>query len=360
LRACSSSKTPGGISIEIGGGPGFFKKLFPEVISTDLISCPWLDVVADAQALPFQTSTVTNVLGLDVPPSSRRTDEFLQEAERILVPGGRLVLSEPWITPFPALSIATFTRKIATFRATLEIGGSRHSPREKGLRWQSSNFPIFYLALETGRKHLPRFLLFSASKLTLLSVCLSAQFWIQADEPLPEMFYPGVSRLERLSLPLWRRFAALRVLLALEKSRDPRVAKENRFERGRAPTTVMGMQNKKLVFLFTGAYSLVRPDKLMQIAMFRRAFCYAYFIYKSYLKIPSGISCGGNQGLFQNGDILDIGANIGYTARVFAGARKPDSKVLRLRARSPDVQTAGGGHSPQENYLESSRPSTLL
>lgn len=35
---------------------------------------------------------------------------------------------------------------------------------------------------------------------------------------LPEFLYPAVAKLERATLPLWRRLAALRVLLVLEKS----------------------------------------------------------------------------------------------------------------------------------------------
>jgi len=42
--------------------------------------------------------------------------------------------------------------------------------------------------------------------------------------------------------------------------------------------------------------------------------------------------------LFQNGDVLDIGANIGYTSAVFAGALKPDSKVY---AFEPDQLSYG-------------------
>jgi FkbM family methyltransferase len=98
----------------------------------------------------------------------------------------------------------------------------------------------------------------------------------------------------------------------------------------------MGMQNKKLVSLFTGAYSLVRPDKLMEFGAFRRAFVSAYFIYKKLFEDPFWNLVRRQPGLFQNGDILDIGANIGYTASVFAGARSPDSNVY---AFEPDRQT---------------------
>jgi hypothetical protein len=35
---------------------------------------------------------------------------------------------------------------------------------------------------------------------------------------LPEPLYPAVSKIENATMPLWRRLAALRVLLVLEKS----------------------------------------------------------------------------------------------------------------------------------------------
>jgi hypothetical protein len=55
-----------GVSVEVGAGPGFFKQTLPSVISTDIVWCPWLDAVADAQKLPFQSSTVANIFGVDM------------------------------------------------------------------------------------------------------------------------------------------------------------------------------------------------------------------------------------------------------------------------------------------------------
>jgi FkbM family methyltransferase len=98
----------------------------------------------------------------------------------------------------------------------------------------------------------------------------------------------------------------------------------------------MGMQNKKFVSLFIGAYSLARPDKLMRIGPFRRAFFSAYFVYKRLFEDSFWNLARRHPDLFQKGDILDIGANIGYTASVFAGVREPHSKVY---AFEPDRQT---------------------
>ena len=87
------------------------------------------------------------------------------------------------------------------------------------------------------------------------------------------------------------------------------------------------MQNKKIVSIISGAFSLARPDKLLQIGGFRRAFVFAYFLYKKLFEDPFLNLVRRKPELFQNGDILDIGANIGYTSAVFAGALNPDANV---------------------------------
>ena len=55
-----------GRTLEIGGGIGNFKSRFPQVIATDIQSAPWLDVVADAQKLPFTSGSISNIVMVDV------------------------------------------------------------------------------------------------------------------------------------------------------------------------------------------------------------------------------------------------------------------------------------------------------
>ncbi len=214
-----SSKTPGGISVEVGGGPGFFKQRLPSVISTDLVLCPWLDVVADAQALPFQTSSVTNVLGLDVLHHLAAPMKFLKEAERVLVQGGRLVLVEPWVTPFSYFIYRYFHQEDCDLSAhPSELGDSRVTPGKKAF---DGNQAIPYLLFGTRNRQktlaaLPRFTCLAAEPFCLFAYLLS--FGFKPMNLLPEFLYPAVSMLERYSLPWWRRLAALRILLVLEKS----------------------------------------------------------------------------------------------------------------------------------------------
>jgi SAM-dependent methyltransferase len=89
----------GGPTLEIGGGSGNLKAFAPQVIASDILSAPWLDVVADAHRLPFVSGSIGNVVVFDVLHHLERPRLFLVEAERVLRPGGRIVMVEPAITP---------------------------------------------------------------------------------------------------------------------------------------------------------------------------------------------------------------------------------------------------------------------
>jgi hypothetical protein len=52
--------------VEIGAGPGFFKEYFPQLISTDVISTPYVNLVCDAGSLPFQSGSVGALVMVDV------------------------------------------------------------------------------------------------------------------------------------------------------------------------------------------------------------------------------------------------------------------------------------------------------
>jgi SAM-dependent methyltransferase len=91
--ACVAGRT-----LEIGGGIGQFKSRFPDVIATDIQSGPWLDLVADAQRLPFAEGSFANIVMVDVLHHVEFPLLFLREVARVLRGGGRLVMVEPAIT----------------------------------------------------------------------------------------------------------------------------------------------------------------------------------------------------------------------------------------------------------------------
>lgn len=84
-------------------------------------------------------------------------------------------------------------------------------------------------------------------------------------------------------------------------------------------------------------------DRLTQVvpALYRRSgaawlfrrpaadplFLAAFFAYKRFVEDPFAALVRARPELFRGGDILDIGANAGYTARVFARAMSPGTRV---------------------------------
>jgi SAM-dependent methyltransferase len=84
--------------VEIGSGIGNLKAHLPQALCTDLFPNPWLDVVCDGYELPFRDGAVSHLVLFDVFHHLRAPNAFLREARRVLGPGGRLILFEPFIS----------------------------------------------------------------------------------------------------------------------------------------------------------------------------------------------------------------------------------------------------------------------
>jgi FkbM family methyltransferase len=99
-------------------------------------------------------------------------------------------------------------------------------------------------------------------------------------------------------------------------------------------TAVTTVSSKSSSNIFTRVYNLARWAGVLEIPLFKRIFLSTYFLYKRWYEDPFSALAKRRPELFAGGDILDIGANIGYTACVFAAARRAPAKVY---AFEPDV-----------------------
>ncbi len=84
--------------LEIGGGIGNFDIGGRKVVRTDIQHSKSISVVADAHNLPFCNSSFDNIVLFDVLHHLECPVKFLDEASRVLSPGGRIVMVEPGIT----------------------------------------------------------------------------------------------------------------------------------------------------------------------------------------------------------------------------------------------------------------------
>ncbi|NOS99652.1 MAG: methyltransferase domain-containing protein [Phycisphaerales bacterium] len=91
--------------VEIGGGPGCFKEYQQgldrtrPILSFDVTPCPWLDFAADACDLPLKRASVGSLVMIDVLHHLAYPQRFFESAVRVLKPGGRMVMIEPYVSP---------------------------------------------------------------------------------------------------------------------------------------------------------------------------------------------------------------------------------------------------------------------
>ena len=119
-----------GETIEIGGGIGQLKNFIPSAISSDIQHSPMVDVVADAQNLPFGSGAISNIVMLDVLHHIEFPVLFFREAERVLRAGGRCVMIEPAITPGSTVFYRLIHPEPVRMRATPFVEGLPNPERD--------------------------------------------------------------------------------------------------------------------------------------------------------------------------------------------------------------------------------------
>ena len=86
---------PDGKIVEIGSGGGFLKRVNPKILISDILPLADNDLTFSALDMPFEPEEVSCILMINTfhhLPDSKR---FLQEADRVLTPGGKIIMIEP-------------------------------------------------------------------------------------------------------------------------------------------------------------------------------------------------------------------------------------------------------------------------
>lgn len=211
LVAARLSGAPGP-TVEVGGGLGHLRDVVPEAVVTDLEPTPWAAAVVDAQRMPYEDGSIANVVLVDVFHHLPRPARFLDEAERVLAPGGRVVMLEPYCSPLSTFAYRRFHHEPVDLDADPFADADQSTSEALDSNSALPTLAFFRRAGELGRRW-PRLRLLETRRLSFVAYPLSGGF---SRRPLVPMSALGALRAAERSLAPLAPLLAFRCLVVLE------------------------------------------------------------------------------------------------------------------------------------------------
>jgi SAM-dependent methyltransferase len=216
-----------GLTVEIGGGSGNFKDYFlshhgnaGRLIATDVVPTRHCDLTADAMEMPFPDASVDNLVMMDVLHHIPFPLRFFAEARRVLRPGGRIVMTEPYISPASRVIYAIGHPEPVVTSA--QIFGKNGAPdpcplRGSGAFASNQATPTLLFFRDRGKfaNRFPELQIRERLRRSLIVFPLSGGF--SGPTLIPRFLLPTAWTAERLLAPL-AGLLACRVLIVIERT----------------------------------------------------------------------------------------------------------------------------------------------
>jgi len=218
FSAIASELAPGDRTLEIGGGSGMAREFLANVVVTDLVATHYVDLVADAIQLPCRTASLDNLIGIDCLHHLPRPGLLFEEATRVLRPGGRLVLVEPFISPASRVVFALFHPEPVDLAADPLPADDRPVFVGSGPFAANQAIPtlLFFRHRRRFEVRFPLLRLSTRRRMSLVAYPLSGGF--SGPRLVPAWAHTAVWAIERLAVPLTA-LLAFQVLVTLERTR---------------------------------------------------------------------------------------------------------------------------------------------
>ena len=203
-----------GVTLEIGGGSGGLKSSFPDIYSSDVSFCPRLDLCLNAEQVPFKNDSLSNIVGFDIIHHMHNPLALFSEAERCLKRGGRLILIEPYLTPFSRIGWCLHSEPI-DFKVDIFKKNDNGNPPAKFICESNQAVPTILFKKEFKRflESFPRLKIITRKPFSYLAYPLSGGF--EGKQLLPSRVYPFLAKVEK-HLDFLAEWCACRIFVALE------------------------------------------------------------------------------------------------------------------------------------------------
>lgn len=218
-----SATKPYGAIIELGGGSGHFHNFYPDMIVTDILPTRHINLAADAMQLPFRDQSINNIVMLDVLHHIPLPLRFFSEAQRVLQSGGRVIMTEPFISPLSGLCyrfshLEPVDMDAPLFRSQSNpIGEDPVAVIGSGAFASNQAIPtlLFFRYQRLFERRFPQLAIVHRGVHSTMVYPISSGF--SKLVLLPRVAAPAAKMLERIFSPL-ARWMAFRTLIVVEKN----------------------------------------------------------------------------------------------------------------------------------------------
>jgi len=208
----SIPQDPDGIVLEIGSSTGFSKKVIRGTVTSDIVDTSAVDMVFDAQFLPFKKNSLRAIIMVDVFHHIPDVELFLRDATRCVVTGGVIAMIEPWTTIWSALIYKYFHHEAFDKHA-------RDWKFQQGGPLSLSNQALAWIVFERDRKIFDQ--KFQEWKITSTTLHSPIKYLLSGGISMralwPDKLYSILRLIEYLLVPL-NRYVAMFATIILKKT----------------------------------------------------------------------------------------------------------------------------------------------
>ena len=204
--------------IEIGSGPGFAREFIPELELTEVVQAPWHARRMSAEALSAPDGSVGALLLFDVLHHIATPATFFSEAARVLRPGGRILLCEPYISPVSRWVYRRFHPEPVDMTAAPLAGAASDADAGKDPFDSNQAIPTLIFGRDKGRafsQMFPQLSLVRVERLAGLSYPATGGF--SRPPFLPTAVWRGLFAMESLLPQIAFRGIGFRMLVVIER-----------------------------------------------------------------------------------------------------------------------------------------------
>lgn len=207
-----------GTTVEIGCGCGNFKEFMTESVATDYIDTKWSECTVDACRMPFEDESIGNIVAIDALHHIHHPVRFLNEAERVLAAGGRVVLIEPYVHSLWGRLVwqVLHHEPVSMNTDFFKLPYDQEKPSPPDYANSATGFILFWKHWDKLGPYIPRLTLLRKELFSFIAYPLSGGF--QSFSLLPAALAEPLSRAEDILLHPFHAIATgLRMLVVLEK-----------------------------------------------------------------------------------------------------------------------------------------------